>query len=519
VKRRWPYGAALVASTVRLWAADPGPSQPPDAANPPYHGGALDHPFPDNVYGADHDGSTLTLSNPFTSRFGRTDHSRGVVTYACAPFTPRGSEGIYGLDVWLEQQNPDGSWSPIAMNGGRPDGAGSPYQPVNTPNPGPSPAYRFQWTFDATPLPKFAALRVFIYVYLYNQGGGSQGNFYVPSVLGTLQTGAAADAPVVVWDPSAGPVNPAQATAGSTYTISATAQSDNGDLTSITIWQNGASFASAGGGDGWTSNAQQSAPAAAGTTTTYTAAATDATGLESSFISWTVTVAALQAQAAVSAANVILTLGETFTPAFSGGGGTGVWQYSIAGWTNWDGAASGNSGTENPNGTWSIAWTPTVATTYQYWIAHGGDATYLPTQPTGPFTITVVAPTPPAPTPPAPPSTPPPSTPTPAPTPPPSTPPSPPAPTPPSVPSPAPSSPPAPPSSPTPPAAIVRIRFNAHGEEASLHSPGGHSATPLWTDPDSLATSPWPSFTGGVPITALHFPFPLPTVPTAQPVP
>lgn len=594
-------GAVLAAAgALRLCGSDPLPSQPDNAVNPPYSGGALNHPFPDNVYGADHGTSTLTLTNPFLSPFGRTDHSRGVVVYDCAPFTPRNSEGVYGMDVWLEQLGNGGSWSPVALNGGLADGASSPYVPVNTPNPGPSPAYRFQWTFDATPLPKFTYLRVFIYVYLYNQGGGSQGNFYVASTVGPIYTGAADDAPVIAWAPSAGAVNPAQVAAGTTYSISATGESDNGDLTSVTIWQNAGAFAAAGAGDGWSSNAAGTAQGVAGAVVNYSAEAIDAQGLPSPIISLTVNVAGKLPQAPISAADATVTLGEPFTPGYTGGSGTGVWQFCVGGQTNFDGGASGNSGTELGGGSWSPSWTATSLGSYDFWIARGGDAAYLPAPPAGPYVLTVVAPpgstpstTPPpnggptllggsplpAGTPAATPAAPADANPAPAnssgqtqPTAPaPQTPATPDIPVSPTAPdsngsspgspatatsgsgaspaatsntgTPAPGGPAgspagaaagsagsstsssAPASGASPgatagsaPAAssgeIVRIRFNALGEETSVHDPTTHSDTPIWTDPASLTLSPWPVFASPTPVAPLPADIVLPAIPT-----
>src|SRR5271156_2894673 len=88
---------------------NPSPSQPASAVNPPFAAASIDAPFPDAVYGADHGGSSLSLAFPFASPFGNTDHSRGVITYACAPFSPRNSEGVYGIDVWLEQADGAGN--------------------------------------------------------------------------------------------------------------------------------------------------------------------------------------------------------------------------------------------------------------------------------------------------------------------------------------------------------------------------------------------------------------------------
>ena len=514
----WRRVATLgVMGALRLMAGDPGPTQPPGAVNPPYHGGGLNQPFPDNVYGADHGGSSLSLSYPFISQWGGTDHSRGVVSYYCAPFTPRNSEGVYGLDVWLEAST-GGDWSPVGENGGLADGAGSAYCPVNTPNPGPSPAYQFQWTFDGTPLPPNTNFRVFVYVYLYNQGGGSQGNFYVASSLGTVSTGTANDPPVIAWDSAYGSVNPASVGAGQSYTISATATDDNGNLAAVQIWRNDQPFAASGGGDGWSASAAGGAADPPGTVT-YTAQATDAAGAVSALISWLVSTAGLQSQPPVASLDATLDLGSSFTPTELGGAGSGGWQFAIGDYTNFNGGATDDSGTDLPAGTWVPAWTAPAAGTYAFWVSHNGDASYLPSAIAGPYTLTVVAPPPPAPEP----------TPTPTPDPVAAPPPADPPPTDPPVTvsnpdpvstpaTPAPSNPASPPATPpsSPPATpaappvlhIARVRFDPTGRSAIVRPAllGGWSA--IWTDPAGVAASPWPSFAnpGAAPVVSGSFP-------------
>ena len=385
--------AGLLALPLRLEAdANPAPSLSPYAVDPPFYGAGINQPFPDAVYGADHGGSTLTLSYPFVSRFGNTDHSHGVVTYRCAPFTPRGSEGIYGMDVWLEQQDSSGNWAPAAENAGVPD-QGSTYQPVNTPNPGPSPAYTFTWTYAATALPANAALRVFIYVYLYNQGGGDQGNFYVASAIGPVNPGAANDPPRISWAPSAGSVNPSQVQAGQSYVISANGQDDNGNLAAVSINRNGQAFAYAGGGDGYAGNSENPSSDPAGTVT-YTAWATDAAGAQSPTISWTVTDVGKSSQPPVFSSDATLVYDSgPFTPSYGGGSGTGAWQFAVAGYTNWTVASDANSGTELwPGNEWSADWMPPAPGTYYFWVARDGDAVTLPSGVAGLYTLTVTAP-------------------------------------------------------------------------------------------------------------------------------
>jgi hypothetical protein len=376
-------------------AADPGPTQSPSAVNPPFHGAAINAPFPDSYYGADHDGSSVVLSYPFVSPFGRIDHSRGVVTYYCAPFTPRNSEGVYGMDVWLETSVEGGGWVLAGQQGGLADGANSAYQPVNTPNPGPSPAYRFQWTFDATPLPPQATFRVWIYVYLYNQGGGSQGNFYVGSAAGAAGDGETNDPPSIAWDVSYGAVNPASVVSGQSYQVSATANDDNGNLASVQIWRGGSLFAAGGGGDGWTAGTAGST-AAGGAPTTYTAQAFDTAGAESPLISWTVSAASLQVQPGVSSADAALALGESFTPVELGGAGSGGWQFAVGGYTNFNGGATNDTGTQTAAGPWTPSWTAPAAGSYSFWVSRNGDPTFLPSAIAGPYALTVTDPSPPA---------------------------------------------------------------------------------------------------------------------------
>jgi hypothetical protein len=500
-------GLAACLALPILGRADPAPSQPLDSVNPPFNAAGLNAPFPDNYYGADHGGSSLALTYPFTSPFGYTDHSRGVIVYQCAPFTPRGSEGVYGMDVWLEQADASGNWNVAAQNGGLPDDTGSPYQPVNTPNPGPSPAYQFQWTFDSPPLPAHTLFRVFVTVYLYNQGGGSQGNFYVASSLGTVDTGAADDAPRISWSPSAGATNPAAVTAGQSYLISADAQDDNGNLATVAIWKNGLPFAASGSGDGWSANANAATEDSPGTAV-YTAQATDTEGLTSPLIAWTVQVDGKSDQPPVSSADAILPLGQLFVPADLGGSGTGAWQFAVVGYTNWNGGTTADAGTLTSG--WSPAWLPPAAGSYTFWVVHGGDDNFNPSAPAGPYALTVTAPAPTAPPPAPPPTSPSPPAPAPAP-----------APAPPATP-PAPVNPAPAPSGPAPvtpnPASIYRIRFDSTGDGARVLTGGpAEGSSDLWTDPAGLAVSPWPAVGSPPPAAAGPANVILPPVPSAGP--
>jgi len=378
----------------RLFAGDPAPTQTTTPDNNTYHAPVAsqtnNHTFPpDNFYGADHGGSTFTIAYPYLSPFGNPDHSRGQFVYYCAPFTPRGSEGVFGMDVWLEKQNSDGSWSTISQNGGLADNYTQAYQPINTPNPGPSPSYTYIWTFNANHLPPYTNFRVFVYIYIYNQGGGSQGDYPVYSSM-TVNTGAANDAPRIAWSPTAGSMNPTQVTSGQSYIISADAQDDNGNLTAVSINKNGQPFAYAGGGNGYSGNSQNPTSDPVGTDT-YTAWATDSYGAQSPTLTWTVNVVGKSSQAPVSSTNAsIVYYSQSFSPVFNGGSGTGGWQFVLADYTNWTGAADSNTGTElYPSNTWSPSWMPPSPGTFTFYVAKDGDSNFNPSSTAGPYTLSV----------------------------------------------------------------------------------------------------------------------------------
>jgi len=388
-------GALSLAATLGVRAGDPGPTQAvsPDANaySAPVSAGA---PFPDGYYGADHGGSTLALVYPYAGPFGYADHSHGRIVYSAAPFTPRGSEGVFGMDVWLEQQDSSGNWSPAALNGGVPD-QGYTYQPVNTPNPGPSPSYMFTWSFNPARLPPNTNFRVFVYVYVFNQGGGSQGDFPVASSTSAVNPGAANDPPRISWTAAGGTVNPQQVSSGQTYTISADAQDDNGDLVAVRIDKGGQPFAYAGGGNGYSGNSQNPTSDPPGSIT-FTAWAIDAAGAQSAVITRTVSAAGKSNQPPVGSAAAEIAFSQAFTPQVFGGAGSGGWQFCVAGYTNWDAGASAYTGTNlgpspgsSPGALWAANWTPPAAGAYAFYVARDGDSNYNPSGISGPYTLTV----------------------------------------------------------------------------------------------------------------------------------
>lgn len=371
----------------RAFAQNPSPSQTtsPDGNR---YGSPLpvNDPFPDANYGADHGGSSLNIVYPYLSQFGYGDHSRGYLQYYVAPFYPRGSEGVFGMDIFLEQQDSSGNWDVIS----------SQYQYVGTPNPGPSASYNFVWYYNPNQFPPNTNFRVFVYVYIYNQGGGSQGDWPIYSTSNVVNTGAANDAPRISWTAASGAINPSQVQSGQTYIVSADGQDDNGNLVAVSINKDGQPFAYAGGGTGYSGNSQNPTSDSSGTHT-FSAWATDSYGATSPTITWQVQVVGKSNQAPVGSSNVSFPYySQNFTPPYYGGSGSGAWQFCVLGYTNWDAGNSSYAGTNlgpspgnSPGADWVPSWTPPGPGTYQFDIAKDGDANYNASGAVGPYTLTV----------------------------------------------------------------------------------------------------------------------------------
>jgi hypothetical protein len=75
----------------------------------------------------------------------------------------------------------------------------------------------------------------------------------------------------------------------------------------------------------------------------------------------------------VSSSNQTITKGNTFTPQYSGGAGTGAWQFKIQGITDWS----------------STPYTCSTIGTYQFFVRKLGDSQYFDSSEEGPFTLTV----------------------------------------------------------------------------------------------------------------------------------
>jgi hypothetical protein len=88
--------------------------------------------------------------------------------------------------------------------------------------------------------------------------------------------------------------------------------------------------------------------------------------------------------------------GTSFTPSYSGGQGTGGYQFCIAGQTNWSPGVGQPTGTDNPSGGWQSSWMPVgppYSAQYSFYVANNGDSNYQTSNYAGPYTLTVSGPT------------------------------------------------------------------------------------------------------------------------------
>ena len=116
--------------------------------------------------------------------------------------------------------------------------------------------------------------------------------------------------------------------------------------------------------------------------------------MEINYTAYPLTVARAS-QPAVSSQNATITYGQSFTPTYFGGAGTGNWQFVISGYTNFSPGVGQPAGTNTPGIGWESSWTPPAAGTYTFYVANNGDSNYNTSNTAGPYTLTVIF-TPPA---------------------------------------------------------------------------------------------------------------------------
>lgn len=133
------------------------------------------------------------------------------------------------------------------------------------------------------------------------------------------------------------------------------------------------------------------------TVTTYsgTSYRTDIDAATIAFDSSASVVSTQAAQSLVSSADATIQLGQSFTPTYAGGSGTGNWQFVVSNYTNWNpdngyaGTDLGNNPSTDPASAYSSSFTPAAAGTYQFYVAKTADGNYLVSNSAGPYTLTV----------------------------------------------------------------------------------------------------------------------------------
>lgn len=185
--------------------------------------------------------------------------------------------------------------------------------------------------------------------------------------------------------------NPIQT--GQSITFTANATDPNNNLWSIHFYVNGPGMPgwnhvgskSVSGGNA-TTTFNWTVPSQAGTYSVHIRAQDSHSAYD-----WNANVTAsftvLIPQPAVSSQNATRTVNQAFTPTYSGGAGSGAWQFVVSGQTNWGGTQPGTL--LYPSNAPSTSWTPTQAGTYDFWVRKIGDSTYLNSNHAGPYTLTV----------------------------------------------------------------------------------------------------------------------------------
>jgi hypothetical protein len=187
----------------------------------------------------------------------------------------------------------------------------------------------------------------------------------------TVSISAANRAPTVTWTSTPGTV-----ASGQNYTVSARGHDDDGNLTQVNLWKNGAPFAFAGGGNGTDGDSGNATSDTGPTTITYTAKAVDTNGAHSATISQTVIISAPPA--------VTASISASPTSADAPGATTITWSSANANAVSVSGSgliSSATSGSQAVNGL--------PVGTYTYTITAQG--TGGPVTQTATFTVNVIA--------------------------------------------------------------------------------------------------------------------------------
>ena len=324
----------------------------------------------DQNYGLAHGGGSMSMAN--------VDFSEGLANFTLelniAPWVSRSSEGIFYAEIWVEQFS-GGSWTGDIVG----------YSGVYTVNvnSGTPPGGGWSWSKPFQNIAPGTQFRAFGYCYMYNQGGGQQGEYALYSWMGPV----AVSAPVPMTPP-------ASANATTTFGLGWAPTVSGGEGTGAYVY-------CVTGQTNFADISTQWTPPAVGAYTFNVGQLPDGTNagnvtdpilgeMEVNSTPYVLTVNPAQIGLPTSA-NATISVGHSWTPGYFGGTpGAGPFVFAVSGQTNFGSSPTRLTG----------SWTPAAAGSYTFWVGqqdtspdYSGNATDpnigpIEVNPT-PYTVTV----------------------------------------------------------------------------------------------------------------------------------
>jgi hypothetical protein len=290
----------------------------------------------DQYYGIAHGGGGLAVTGVSFSG----GLANFTLTVNIAPWAARSSEGIFYAEIWVEGSS-GGGWP------GDIEGYSGVYA-VNV-NSGTPPGGGWSWSKQCQAVAPGTQFRAFGYCYMYNQGGGRQGEYALYSWT----------APVAV--PSPVPMTPpTSADSTATFGVAWTPSVSGGEGT-------GAYLFCVGGQTNFATLSTPWVPGAAGTYGFWVGQMPDGTNsgnvvdprigeMEVNPVPYSLTVNPAPLNQ-VTSANAAITVGQSWTPDYSGGTpGAGPFVFAVWGQTNFGYSPTSLTG----------SWTPSAAGIYNF---------------------------------------------------------------------------------------------------------------------------------------------------------
>gem|GEM_PF-507200 len=137
----------------------------------------------DQYYSLTHSNSSLNLTVISLS----SGTANITLSTSIAPWISRNSEGIFFAEYWIEKIDPQSGVISIASYSG--------VIPINV-NSGTNGSLPWNWSTQLTDVNYGTSFRVFGYCYMYNQGGGQQGELALYSTLGLKIVPFPTDTPI-----------------------------------------------------------------------------------------------------------------------------------------------------------------------------------------------------------------------------------------------------------------------------------------------------------------------------------